>query len=215
MRKTDKLSENSVDTRQRLLDAAEKLFCRHGFEGTSVRDITAEAGCNIAAVNYYFGSKEKLYGEMFHRRLSEKIEGHLITIDRVCSEPNATIEDLLRELVRPTIESAFRGEVWSRAVRFLVREALHSHFGRDKTAEELIHRFFERLAAAFQHLLAGLEPRAAWRAVLTFESLVLHPILFFEVYDSLLPGFTAEEITEQIVRVASAGLRSCLKGTVE
>lgn len=64
--------ETSLDARERLLDAAEKLFCQRGFEGTSVREITAEAGCNVAAVNYYFGSKEKLYEEMFHRRLSEK-----------------------------------------------------------------------------------------------------------------------------------------------
>jgi len=215
MENTDNNLESSSDTRNRLLDAAEKLFCQRGFEGTSVRDITAEAGCNIAAVNYYFGSKEKLYEEMFHRRLSEKIQGHMKTIERVCARPDATLEDLLRELVRPTMESALRGDTWSRVVRFLVREALHRRFDRDKIAEELIGKFFERLAAAFQQLLPGLEKRAAWRAALTFESLVMHPILFFEMYDLVLPGFTVEEITEQIVRVGAAGLRSCLKGTAE
>lgn len=137
------------------------------------------------------------------------------TIERVCARPAATIEELLRELVRPTMESALRGDTWSRVVRFLVREALQHRFDRDKIAEELINKFFERLADAFQQLLPGLEKRAAWRAVLTFESLVMHPILFFEMYDLILPGFTVEEITEQIVRVGVAGLRSCLKGNAE
>jgi len=55
---------------ERLLDAAEELFCEHGFEGTSVRDIAAAAGCNIASVNYYFGGKEKLYLEVWRRHFN-------------------------------------------------------------------------------------------------------------------------------------------------
>ena len=44
---------------ERLLNAAEELFCDKGFEGTSIRDIAASADCNIASVNYYFGGKQK------------------------------------------------------------------------------------------------------------------------------------------------------------
>lgn len=58
------------DTRERILDAAEALFVEHGFDGTSMRLITARADCNIAAVNYYFGSKEALIQEVFRRRLA-------------------------------------------------------------------------------------------------------------------------------------------------
>ena len=66
----------SLDPCERLLDAAEKLFCEKGYEGTSVRDITAEAGCNIAAVIYHFGGKERLYQEMFRRRLVRNLQVH-------------------------------------------------------------------------------------------------------------------------------------------
>ena len=59
----------SVDTRERILDAAERLFMAHGYEGTSMRQITGEAGVNLAAVNYHFGSKESLMQEVFRRRL--------------------------------------------------------------------------------------------------------------------------------------------------
>ena len=58
----------SVDTRERILDAAERLFMAHGYEGTSMRQITGEAAVNLAAVNYHFGSKESLMQEVFRRR---------------------------------------------------------------------------------------------------------------------------------------------------
>jgi AcrR family transcriptional regulator len=60
-----------------LLDTAELLFSRKGFEGTSVRDIAEEAGINTAMISYYFGSKEKLMEAIFERRsmnIKEKVD---------------------------------------------------------------------------------------------------------------------------------------------
>lgn len=59
----------NVDTRERILDAAEHLFMAYGYDGTSMRQITSEAGVNLAAVNYHFGAKESLMQEVFRRRL--------------------------------------------------------------------------------------------------------------------------------------------------
>lgn len=59
----------NFDTRERILDAAEQLFMAHGYEGTSMRQITGGAGVNLAAVNYHFGSKEGLMQAVFRRRL--------------------------------------------------------------------------------------------------------------------------------------------------
>jgi AcrR family transcriptional regulator len=53
----------STDARERLLVAAQEAFAEHGYEGATVRDICRAAGANVAAVNYYFGDKEKLYIE--------------------------------------------------------------------------------------------------------------------------------------------------------
>ena len=58
------------DTPDRILDAAERLFMAHGFDGTSMRMVTAEAAVNLAAVNYHFGSKEGLMQAVFRRRLA-------------------------------------------------------------------------------------------------------------------------------------------------
>ena len=54
-------------TKGRILDAAEELFMEHGFEATSLRQITATAHVNLAAVHYHFGSKEDLFEALLTR----------------------------------------------------------------------------------------------------------------------------------------------------
>lgn len=51
-------------TRTRLLAAAEELFANQGYEGTSVRELAAKAGCNLSLISYHFGSKEGLLTEL-------------------------------------------------------------------------------------------------------------------------------------------------------
>ncbi len=59
----------TADVRESILDVAEQQFAENGVAGTTVRAITAEASVNVAAVNYYFRSKEDLYREVVGRRL--------------------------------------------------------------------------------------------------------------------------------------------------
>ena len=57
-------------TQVRLLDAAERLIGARGVEGVSLRAINAEAGSNVAAAHYHFGSKESLVRAVLARRMS-------------------------------------------------------------------------------------------------------------------------------------------------
>ena len=72
-----------IDTRVRILDAAELLFTEQGFEATTLRQITGAAGVNLAAVNYHFGSKEALIREVFRRRLTWPNQQRLQELDRL------------------------------------------------------------------------------------------------------------------------------------
>src|SRR3569833_2162513 len=63
--------EAQAATKAQVFCAAERLFALHGFQNVSVRDITAEAGVNLASVNYHFGSKDALLFEIFRRRTAE------------------------------------------------------------------------------------------------------------------------------------------------
>jgi AcrR family transcriptional regulator len=59
-----------TDKKEHIIDHAVELFAEKGFEGTSIRDLAAKAGVNVAMVNYYFGSKEKLFEDMVEYKAS-------------------------------------------------------------------------------------------------------------------------------------------------
>ena len=65
----NKVIDEQLDTRDRLLNTALWLFAEQGFKATSLRQITQEAGANVASVNYYFGSKEEMLNELIRRRV--------------------------------------------------------------------------------------------------------------------------------------------------
>lgn len=71
------------ETRTRILDAAEELFMQHGFEATSMRQLTSQAGANLAAVNYHFGSKDALIEAVFRRRLDAMNAARIAELDRM------------------------------------------------------------------------------------------------------------------------------------
>ncbi|MHC5117576.1 MAG: TetR/AcrR family transcriptional regulator, partial [Planctomycetota bacterium] len=110
------------DVRNRILDVAEALFCERGFEGVSVRELTAAAGCNLAAVNYYFGGKDKLYAEMFRRQFEMMIQRNLGIIERVMAQPDVSLEVLLRAVMEPVIRRVIENETGGKVLRLLVRE---------------------------------------------------------------------------------------------
>jgi AcrR family transcriptional regulator len=82
-------NRSGLDTVERILDASEWLFAEHGFDGTSMRMITARAKVNLASVNYHFGGKEALFQQVFHRRLSELNRQRLEAIKRMEGEAGA------------------------------------------------------------------------------------------------------------------------------
>ena len=59
-----------IDKREHIINVAIELFSTKGFEGTSIRELAAKAGVNIAMVNYYFGSKDKLFEAIIETKAS-------------------------------------------------------------------------------------------------------------------------------------------------
>jgi AcrR family transcriptional regulator len=59
-----------MDKKEVIITSAIERFSSQGFEGTSVREIAADAGVNVAMINYYFGSKEKLFESVVEYRAS-------------------------------------------------------------------------------------------------------------------------------------------------
>lgn len=92
------------DKKKHILNSAEQLFARKGFEAATVRDIADAAGVNLAMISYYFGSKEKLMESVFHERMdSMKIKVELLIKDTHLS-PFQKVEALLEEYIRKVID---------------------------------------------------------------------------------------------------------------
>jgi AcrR family transcriptional regulator len=88
------------ETRTRILEAAEELFMQHGFEGTSMRLLTAKAGVNLAAVNYHFGSKDALIEALFRRRLDPMNAERMAALDAL---KDLSPENIIRAFVGPSL----------------------------------------------------------------------------------------------------------------
>src|SRR5882762_6734178 len=96
-----RMIEQRADTKTRILDSAEKLFGMSGFEGTSLRDITAEAEVNLAAVNYHFQSKDSLMEAVICRRIEPVNRRRLELLEATGDNP--TVEQILRAFLVPVI----------------------------------------------------------------------------------------------------------------
>ena len=99
----------SQDTKSRILDVAEHLFMEHGFEATSLRQLTSSAGVNLAAVNYHFGSKEELFQAVLTRRLDpmnqERID-LLAKLEREAGDKPIACEKILAAMLVPALRLA-------------------------------------------------------------------------------------------------------------
>lgn len=99
------------NTKESILNAAERLFAERGFEATSLRAITTAAGVNLAAVNYHFQSKEGLLQALFVHRMEMLNRKRLEMLDSYEAEfgkKPIPLEKLVRALIEPMF--AFTGE---------------------------------------------------------------------------------------------------------
>jgi len=100
--------QSEPSTKDRILDTAERLFSLSGYHSTSLRAITGEAGVNLAAVNYHFGSKESLLEAVIDRRLTPLNKARLemlATVDRKAraeGRPPA-VRDIMSAFIEPTL----------------------------------------------------------------------------------------------------------------
>lgn len=108
------------DTKERILEVAEALFAREGLDAISLRSVTAEAGVNIASINYHFGSKNGLLAAMTQRFFTVVNTDQLQRLDLLeQGEREVTIEEILLAYARPlfALFDQPQGREWLRAWR--------------------------------------------------------------------------------------------------
>jgi len=92
-------------TRTEILDVAESICAREGFEGLSIRAIANVAGVNVAAISYYFGSKRQLFEAMFRRRVVPVNEERLAMLDQCrLRQGGDYLESVIRAFITPPMK---------------------------------------------------------------------------------------------------------------
>jgi AcrR family transcriptional regulator len=208
-------SNTNKGVRDRLLDAAEELFCEHGFERASIRDIAAAAKCNIASVNYYFGGKENLYIEMFRRHMKRLLDEQIENIQKVMNSDHPALEQLLRTLVVSTLRSSNSDGGERPLLKMMVREILDPHLKTAIMVDELIGKFLTELRNAIVKLCPGLKSETGLLCVYSLDGIVLHALLFSDYYHQHYPNLKVDELIEHIVRFSTAGIRAYAEGKTE
>jgi AcrR family transcriptional regulator len=148
------------DLRESILDAAEALFCRHGFYGVTVRQVAAEAGVDTALIHYYFGAKRELFDSVFARRAGILNEARIARLSAYQAEhPAMTTEGIIEAFIGPLLElSMTNDEGWKNYFRLVALVNNTPAWGG-----ETMHRFFDPVVHRLIETLKTALPQAAER----------------------------------------------------
>ena len=116
----------SPQTKAKILDAAENQFVAGGYHGVSLRDISGEAGVQVALCHYHFGSKEDLFNAVIARRAEQNVGDIVASLDAVAYCENDSLQDKLEKLLRaffaPIVEKCLRsGDGWRNYQRLMAQ----------------------------------------------------------------------------------------------
>ena len=204
-----------TDTKEQILDTAERSFAESGIDAVSLRAITAEASVNLAAIHYHFGSKEALVKAVFARRLIPLNRERVRLLDEVearAGEEPLTVEDVLRTLFSPAIRLSRdpeRGETFMRLCgRFYAElgEYMRPMF------EELFKEVIERFMAAFRRACPELPVKELfWRTHFAVGAMV-HTMCDSDRLKMISQGVCdpsdVEDTVERMVQFTAAGMRA-------
>lgn len=170
--------EGDDDTAGRVLSAAEALFAKKGPDASSLREVTALAGVNLAAVNYHFGSKEGLAEAVFER-LAGRINGRRLADLEACMAKARSegrpprLDDILSIFVQPYLEPDEQS-----GGLLLARFILQHRLQRSALTRRIIKKHFDPLAKRCIEALSlacpGVDPEEFyWRYIFMVGAVVL------------------------------------------
>lgn len=161
-------------TRETILDIAEQEFALRGFAGTSLREIAERAEVNQALINYYFGTKQKLFGEVFKRRGLQITHRRLELLDELeAASKSPKLRDIVRAFLTPSFEMRDSGAGGMAFVRLQSR----LHYEPEDLAMNLRREVYDlstrRYVKAFIKVLPKVDPADVyWRMAFMIGSLL-------------------------------------------
>jgi AcrR family transcriptional regulator len=169
--------ENKSDpTKERILNEAEALFAQRGYHAVSVREITAAAACNLAAINYHFGNKQNLYLEVFRSRWVPRAR----RVRSRFKESLAAHEALSPAAIAQALAEAFlvgplSDEERQRHFQLMVKELSQPTQAFELVAEKVMRPFFKELGQALRSVMPeDLEQEQLLLNILSMFAVVLY-----------------------------------------
>ena len=205
--------------RDRLLDSAEELFCEHGFDGASIRDIAASADCNIASVNYYFGGKEKLYKEVWRRYLITMRDIRISSINKVMSQNGGQpkLEELLRSFAEAFIGPLIDETKTRRFCKLMAREMIDQHLPINMFLDDVMIPTLTAMQTALVKICPGLDESMIPYVIVFIVGQLLHVLhikaMFQEINTTALPKFELAQAIDHVVKFSTAGILVYVEGT--
>ena len=151
-------------TKERILEATERLLAEHGFEAVTLRDITTAAEVNVAAVNYHFGSKEKLFEEIQCRYVNPVNDERLRMLELATVNGRvAGLREILEAFMRPFLFAVTRSKMSEQLFFKLMGRCVIDQQGG---LPDALLPSFERVVESFTAALRTAEPDLPVEAVL-------------------------------------------------
>jgi AcrR family transcriptional regulator len=199
------------DTREKLLAAASQVFAEKGYEKATVREICQAAQVsNLAAVNYYFGDKERLYVESVKRAHRMKIAEVPLPI----WGPNTSPEEKLRGLVRTMANRMIAGSCQPWHEQLMMREVMQPTAAVAELVQEFFRPHFNILLSVIDELVPSDVPQER-RHMLAFSIIgqclhyrVAQPIVNLLVGPEESATLTPDHIAQHVAEFSLSALRN-------
>jgi len=145
-------------TRQKVLDAAERLFAEHGFDGVSIRQIAQEAEVTLGVVGFHSGNKVELFTTILERRASALNEARLDALEelrRNHDRRSMQLAEIMRAYIAPYIDLASTGGPQWHAYACLIARIVS-----DERWYPLARRLYDPTARIFLDAIREAHPAA-------------------------------------------------------
>ncbi|MBE1283312.1 MAG: TetR family transcriptional regulator [Rhodobacteraceae bacterium] len=153
-------SLRSLETRAKILDAAERLFAERGFDGTSMRDIAAEAEVRVGLVSHHAGNKAALFHVVVARRADTLAQRRIEALEARKVQGPVDLRAVLDCFLTPYLELARDG-----GPQWMAYARLVAYVSADARWRSLAMVCFDPTAQRFVDEIASLYPRASKRRI--------------------------------------------------
>ena len=205
----EKLGEHNMvqeqgldETKQRILDTAERLFAEKGYDAVGIREITTKARCNISAINYHFGNKKNLYLEVFRRKWcsrAHRIRGEFQK--NLIKHGDDSLEKVLDALARAFFEGPLSEDEKKFHAQLIMREMINPTEAIEVVVRNVMRPFIDEVVQKIMVFMpSGIRKDTMVLNLLSFMSMIIY-FNFAKVPVSLITGSQySREFKKRIIK---------------